>query len=183
MTPDDRRFRLTSERLEIFPLTLEEFYLYLTDRDAFAALFQFPPPLDWHAFQTERAITSFYDAALRADPAEYFWRTLWIVKPRDRDLMLGHICFHAPPVNRRVEIAYTTETARRNCGVMTDALRLLLARLAERPDVDCVIAETKRDNIASARVLQKNGFRRDSSQPCKGYVQWRLDLSTLRRSE
>lgn len=44
-------------------------------------------------------------------------------------------------------------------GVATEAVRLLLAEAAERYALQSVGAFTYADNVASVRVLEKNGFR------------------------
>jgi RimJ/RimL family protein N-acetyltransferase len=57
-----------------------------------------------------------------------------------------------------VEIGYAVVPSRWGRGIATDAVRELLRRIGERPDVERVVAHTPLDRPGSARVVEKAGF-------------------------
>jgi RimJ/RimL family protein N-acetyltransferase len=67
---------------------------------------------------------------------------------------------HAPTADGAVEIGYGIAAARRGRGLATRAVAAMLDLAAEDPRIRALTAETAADNIASQRVLEKNGFIR-----------------------
>lgn len=77
-------------------------------------------------------------------------------------VVVGDIGFHGPPPAEppyEVEIGYLVVPGLRGRGVATQACAQLL-RLAWLEGADVVLAETEPGNVASERVLEKNGFQR-----------------------
>jgi RimJ/RimL family protein N-acetyltransferase len=80
----------------------------------------------------------------------------WIILDED-DVALGGVGFHSPPnADGEVEVGYGVAVAARGRGVATRALAALLA--LDLPGVRTIVAETDLDNVASHRVLTRNGF-------------------------
>ena len=81
-------------------------------------------------------------------------------------LVVGSGGFKRPPADGTVEIGYGVAPSARGQGFATQAVRLLLRRAFDVPEVKCVSAETAVDNPASRRVVEKAGFshigRRDT---------------------
>ncbi len=67
---------------------------------------------------------------------------------------------HAPSPAGQVEIGYGMAAARRGRGHATAAVGALLDVARRDPAVRAVLAQTALDNVASQRVLAKNGFAR-----------------------
>ena len=65
-----------------------------------------------------------------------------------------------PDAAKTVEIGYGIAAERRGTGYATRAIGLLLEQARASQAVDKIIAETVPDNLASRRVLQRNGFTR-----------------------
>jgi RimJ/RimL family protein N-acetyltransferase len=63
-----------------------------------------------------------------------------------------------PPVDGSVEIGYGLAEPYRGRGIGTEVVRRLAELLLARPEVRRVTAEVLLDNVASHRVLEKNGF-------------------------
>ena len=87
---------------------------------------------------------------------------------------------HAPTDDGRVEIGYSVAAARRRRGYASHAIAALLDTARTDPAVRTVLAETLVDNVASHRVLVKNGFRRSGTRtdPVDGdLILWRIDLA------
>lgn len=51
-----------------------------------------------------------------------------------------------------------------NCGVASAAVSLLLGALHEQAGIRRIVAKTFADNVASVRVLTKNGFRLEGTE-------------------
>ncbi len=66
----------------------------------------------------------------------------------------------APDSDGAVEIGYGLTESARGRGFATEAVQALVA-LARAHGATCVEAMTEADNVASHRVLQRAGFRRD----------------------
>jgi RimJ/RimL family protein N-acetyltransferase len=105
------------------------------------------------------------------------WRQPYLLL-RDSPLAaVGSAAFKGEPANGRVEIGYGVAPAYAGCGYATMGVRLMVSYAFSQPDVDEVYAQTRIDNLASRRVVQKVGFthvgRRDSRED--GIVdQWLL---------
>jgi RimJ/RimL family protein N-acetyltransferase len=63
-----------------------------------------------------------------------------------------------PPVDGSVEIGYGLAEPYRGRGIGTEVVRRLAELLLARPEIRRVTAEVLLDNVASHRVLEKNGF-------------------------
>lgn len=77
-------------------------------------------------------------------------------------VVVGDIGFHGPPAAEppcTVEVGYVVVPGLRGRGVATSACALLLRR-AWGSGAEVVRAETEPGNVASERVLEKNGFVR-----------------------
>lgn len=106
-----------------------------------------------------------------SDSAFYhFWK---IIRKTDETVM-GEICFIAPPNKRGdIELGYQMNEEYMNRGYMTESVTALCKWTLRLPDINSMIAMTKRDNIPSMKVLRKCGFLEDSF--C-GDILWRLSL-------
>ena len=62
-----------------------------------------------------------------------------------------------------VEIGYGINPSAWGCGYATEAVRQVVEVLTARPEVSTVLADTEVENVASGRVLDKNGFRQIGS--------------------
>jgi RimJ/RimL family protein N-acetyltransferase len=95
---------------------------------------------------------------IAADQRECGYDGSWIIV-NDGELvgLCGH---HAPPANGIVEIGYNVAPARERRGYASRAIGLLVEDAIERDDIETIVAHTAIDNIASQRVLERNGFER-----------------------
>jgi [ribosomal protein S5]-alanine N-acetyltransferase len=85
---------------------------------------------------------------------------MWIIIEKRKRSIIGGICFHGEPdENGEVEIGYGTDGEYRNQGYMTETVEGLVIWLRNNKKVKIIKAETDNDNISSARVLEKNGFK------------------------
>ncbi|MBR5244292.1 MAG: GNAT family N-acetyltransferase [Thermoguttaceae bacterium] len=89
--------RLTTERLELVPLTLDEFALYLSDVDAFAGALRLAEPPSEPDAETSAAFNWLFENALALDAASLCWSTLWAAILRSENRVAGFLCFKGPP--------------------------------------------------------------------------------------
>lgn len=86
---------------------------------------------------------------------------------------------NVPSAAGEVEIGYGMAASRRRRGHATAAVAAMIDAARHDPAVRAVLAQTAVDNIASQRVLAKNGFARvgTSHDPEDGeLIVWRLAL-------
>jgi hypothetical protein len=103
----------------------------------------------------------------------YLFHTLWTIVDKDKKAMVGDLCFKGNPTNSgEVEIGYGTYPQFQQQGYMTEAVGLLCQWAFEQGGITSVIAETNNGNVASQKILIKNGFK-SFSEPDKT-TWWRL---------
>jgi RimJ/RimL family protein N-acetyltransferase len=78
--------------------------------------------------------------------------------------VVGLVSYKQPPKDGLAEIGYGIAVSRRGLGHATRAVAAVLREAERDPGVQVITAETSRDNAASVRVLEKNGFRRTGSR-------------------
>ena len=82
-----------------------------------------------------------------------------LVVERAGGLVVGSIGLFWPPADGVLEIGYGIVPSRRGRGYACEATRALTAHAFTAPGVHTVRAEVEVSNPASARVLEKAGFR------------------------
>jgi [ribosomal protein S5]-alanine N-acetyltransferase len=87
-----------------------------------------------------------------------------------------------PSVSGEVIIGYGTNNAYQNRGYMTEAVEGLVKWIFTNPKAVSIFADTDKTNVASHRVLIKNGFvncketsRTSEDGKLEEFVWWRLD--------
>jgi RimJ/RimL family protein N-acetyltransferase len=91
-----------------------------------------------------------------------------------RDLAVGGAGFHTvPDADGVVEIGYGIAPSSQGSGVASEAVALLI-ELATRSGARALVAETSAGNVASQRVLARNGFEIQSRTD--EAIRWRRDL-------
>ena len=94
------------------------------------------------------------------DSKNYLWHTNWIIILKKESKIIGGVCFKGKPdVSGNVEIGYGIHEKYRNKGYATEAVSKMIKWALTKNNVKAVIAEMYKDNIASWRVLEKNGMR------------------------
>jgi RimJ/RimL family protein N-acetyltransferase len=86
------------------------------------------------------------------------WHSFFLFIDEERRQAIGSSGFWGPPINGRVVFGYGVAPTFQGNGVATAAVRLMLDMAFEYPAITEVFAETGVDNIASRRVVEKNGL-------------------------
>ena len=98
--------------------------------------------------------------------------------------VVGLCSFKSPPsLDGAVEIGYGVAASRRERGHASLAIAELLEIAMRDEAIQSLVAETMAENMASQRVLERNGFVREGKRidPEDGEViLWRYDISACR---
>ena len=84
------------------------------------------------------------------------------VELRDTGELVGHVNVVVDPDNRQGEIGFIFHPAHQGHGYATEAARALLDDAFERYGLHRVYGRLEPRNVASARVLEKLGMRREA---------------------
>jgi len=88
--------------------------------------------------------------------------TTLAVELRDSGELVGHVNVMVDPDNRQGEIGFIFDPAHQGRGYATEATRALVAHAFEHYDLHRICGRLEPRNVASARVLEKLGMRREA---------------------
>ena len=88
--------------------------------------------------------------------------TTLAVELRDSGELVGHVNVMVDPDNRQGEIGFIFDPAHQGHGYATEAARALVAHAFEHYGLHRVSGRLEPRNLASARVLEKLGMRREA---------------------
>jgi len=89
---------------------------------------------------------------------DWFWCAPRLFYEDHLQMAVGSACFKGSPVDGEVEIGYGVSADHEKRGIATAGVAALVRQAFSRDQITKIKAETASDNIASQRVLQKNGF-------------------------
>ena len=163
---------IETARMYLHPLTYEQLKLYLQNDGSLEKELN----IDWHPRQIHpELIENLLNALLPGvnENRNFHFFTLWTMISKEFNCMIGDLCFKEEPCeNGSVEIGYGIYPAYERKGYITEAVEVLCLWALNQKYVRSVRAETLPGNIASQRVLQKNGFVSMGSE--NGYIKWQL---------
>jgi RimJ/RimL family protein N-acetyltransferase len=114
--------------------------------------------------------------AVAADPGSTRWGTRLFVLDDPRTLV-GWGGFKGPPRAGVIELGYAIAPGWEGRGLATAAVRELVREGFTAPDVDAIVAHTRSEPGASARVLEKCGFAHEGEVPDDNIgIAWRFRL-------
>jgi len=100
------------------------------------------------------------ERSLAVDPT---WHAAWAVLAREDGRFLGMVNYHArQPWNRRLAIGWILVPSARGHGFMAEAVRAVLPHCFGALATHRIEAEIEPDNIRSARLADRLGFRREA---------------------
>ena len=135
---------LKTKRLFLLPMTDERMQSETMRSD-----------LDEHM---RKARIQMMEGALK-NPNLRLWYTNWEIKLPKSGKSIGGLCFKGPPKDAEVEIRYSIDDeSERGKGYATEAVAAAVRWAMARESVCFVTAEVSPENVASRRVLEKQGF-------------------------
>lgn len=164
---------LRTQRMLLVPLTLDQMQLQLDD---YAAL-QHSLGAKVTGAGLERRLRSTVARSIiymRQEADDAVWNTYWAAVLEEEGIFVGGIGFKGPAnAEGEVELGYGFDAPYHKRGLATEAVMAMTAWAFEQPNVMTVTAETDYTNVASARVLQKTGFRLYTTRD--HFLYWRRD--------
>lgn len=152
------QYSIETERLYLYPLSYQQLKLYLQNDGSLEKELG----LTWqrrliHPDLKEALETTLLPSVADKENCHFF--TLWTMISKEMNCMVGDLCFKgAPCENGSVEIGYGIYPDFERRGMVTEAVQVLCQWALRQKYVRSVKAETDKENIASQKVLQKNGF-------------------------
>lgn len=152
---------LKHERVHLIPLNGAQLYFYLSRPDQLQAALGLPiskavvePAVVKHALRVKK------QRLINSPEHEFPWHTYWLVNIDSAPFGAGLIGFKGVPDNNgEVEIGYGIDPSWRNKGYTTEAAKLLIDWALKQESCQAVTAWSDKENVASARVLQKVGMK------------------------
>lgn len=150
---------IETERLILKPLTYEQLIKYIKCDNSLEK--------ELNLNETSRTISPELKEAFEqtilpnvADKTKnYLYSTLWTAILKTENKMVGDVCIIGEPnTDGEIEIGYGTYEEFQNRGLMTEIVRGIIEWVKSQPKVNAIIASTDKTNIASFKVLEKNGF-------------------------
>ena len=149
--------RIETERLVLFPYTQENLALFNADLPAFEKRFG----VLYQGEELDHLLCGFLlklERELAEDPEHYLFFTEFLIVLKENDRIIGSIDYKYVPRDGLTEVGYGLNPLYEGRGFMTEALRAFLD-FGKSLGIRTVRADTRPDNIASQRVLEKCGFR------------------------
>ena len=146
-----------TERLHLIVATRE---LLIVERQApqtLAALLESQRDATWEPLP-DFVLETMWKRADERDQNGYLWPAFYMVTRAPR-VLIGGINFKSLPRAGEIEIGYDVAPAQWDLGYATEAVAALCERALTR-GATRLCAGVDADNLASARVLRKNGFER-----------------------
>lgn len=151
---------IETARLTLLPLTLDQLRLHVADD------YQLEMTLGLqkgHRVVDElllSIITHFVVPRLKDPAYNPLYHTIWIAIDCEKQQIVADAKFKGEPDETgTVEIGYGTYPAFQRQGYMAEMVGGLMRWAGQQPGVRRVVADTTVENVASQRVLEKNGFR------------------------
>jgi len=161
---------IQTDRLAIVTFSPELVRAALHDRAALAEHLGARVPAEWPGPDYAEVLPGQL-RELDANPGTAIWTAL-LVHRADATLIGDAGFLGGPDSHGTTEIGYSIVPAYRGRGLAPEAVQALTAWALEQPGVRRVVAGCEPDNVASIRVLEKAGFRRDVV--VEGLVRWNL---------
>ena len=149
--------RIETERLVLFPYTQENLALFNADLPAFEERFG----VLYQGEELDHLLRGFLlklERELAEDPEHYLFFTEFLIVLKENDRIIGSIDYKYVPRDGLTEVGYGLNPLYEGHGFMTEALHAFLD-FGKSLGIRTVRADTRPDNIASQRVLEKCGFR------------------------
>lgn len=151
---------IETARLTLIPLTLEQLCLLITNNYQLEKTLGL---LKGHRELVEPVlsiITHFTIPRLQNPQLDPLYHTMWMAIDRQKKQFVAEAKFKGEPDETgTIEIGYGTYSVLHRQGYMTEMVGGLMNWAGQQPGVQRVVADTEAENVASQKVLSKNGFQ------------------------
>lgn len=175
-------FEIHTNRLRLIPLNLQNLLLLKENRAAMEKNLNLnisQQEIDPHIQLEFADAIDFWIVKVSQNEENYPWFTNWEVVLKEKNVSIGGIGLTGMPDEQgQVMVGYGLDKNYHSQGYATESLQALIQWVFENPVVKSIIAETKADNLASQKVLAKNGFIQEDRK--EDLLVWRLTASDHR---
>ncbi|MBZ9622538.1 GNAT family N-acetyltransferase [Clostridium sp. FP2] len=149
---------VTTQRLKIIPLDIENYRLYIENSNEMEENLGLKITNKiWD--ENIKGAFQYRFKKVSENKERYLWETLWIVICKEENREIASLMIKGYPNEKgEVIIGYGTNETFQNKGYMTEAVEGLIKWIFTNPKALSIVADTEKTNIASHRVLEKNGF-------------------------
>lgn len=164
---------ISSDRLVLKPLTHDQLVKYIKNDNSLETTLKLNPSHKTISPQLQEALEETILPNVADTGKNHLFSTLWAIILKAESRMVGDVCFVGEPdTEGEIEIGYGTYENYRGNGYMTEAVACILEWAKRQDHVKSVFAQTAKDNPASYRILEKNGFEKIGEDD--GLFNWRL---------
>ena len=150
-----------THRLLLHPLTHPQLLQYIRNNHSLEQALHLNPIPRTISSELKEALEETILPNVKASGAQYRFSTLWTAILKSEQVMVADLCIMGEPnADGEIEIGYGTYAAFQGKGFMTEMVRGIVSWAREEPMVKTIKAATDKTNLASIRVLEKNGFLR-----------------------
>lgn len=167
---------VTTTRLVIMLLTYRQLVAYLNAGDMFEDEMALLKNGRFVNAEVKDRVEKFTMPFMKnATHHDYLFYTFWIVVDKAANCIVAELGFKGLPNDKgEIEIGYGTMPGHQGKGYMTEAVGGMINWAASQPGINSILAETDENNLASIRIVQKNGFGQVGK---KGrMLWWRKDI-------
>ena len=151
---------LESKRLRLIPLNGKQLRLIISDISEFEKSIGYR----YAGEAMEGVIYKIFQGQIEpveASERNYLWNTFWMLALKDDPAIIGSICFkRQPTAEGSVELGYGINLEYGSRGYMTEAIGVMILWAFQQPEALQIVAEIDKDNIASQKVVEKNGLHK-----------------------
>ena len=150
---------IETERLILMPLNYEQLIKYIKCNNSLEEELNLNTTSRTISLELKDAMEQTILPNVADKSKNYLYSTLWTAISKTENRMIGSFCMYGEPNKKgEIEIGYGTDEEFQNRGYMTEIVSGILEWTKKQSIVKSIIASTEKVNIASARVLEKNGF-------------------------
>ena len=150
---------IASENLILKPLTHGQLIKYIANDNSLERELKLNPTVKNISPELREALAETILPNVADSGKNHLFSTLWGVILKAESRMVGDVCFVGEPAaDGEIEIGYGTYENYRGKGYMTEAVACMIDWAKRQDNVKSIFAQTAKDNPASWRILEKNGF-------------------------
>ena len=151
---------IETPRLTLIPLTLDQLRLHIANKHQLEEVLGLQKGHREAVEPVLSIIVYFTIPRLQDSTFNPIYHTLWLAIDRHKQQFVAEAKFKGEPDETgTVEIGYGTYPALHRQGYMTEMVSGMVNWAGRQPGVRRVVADTEAKNVASQKVLEKNGFQ------------------------
>lgn len=164
---------IETERLILLPLTYDQLIKYLQCDNSLEAELNLNESTRTISLELKEAFENTILPNVADTSKSYLYNTLWTAISKSENAMVGDLCIIGEPNEEgEIEIGYGTYDEFQNKGYMTEIVGGIIEWSKKQPNVKSIIASTEKQNMASSKVLEKNGFLKIGET--ETLIKWKL---------